>query len=828
MEFDNTSQEIWEEMQAGTPFSGPKKDEGKYMNNFYGDGNGEFVDFLKLENYLNELFFDEDRTFDYKQFTTDLSQHIAGVMSAPESGQNAQIKGNAEVYYIDKKKKRKGIQFQVRLNKRKGTISPLFTHWITVDPQKMGTSGFLKVYYVDTKSYRRPYDETLDDPDDFIIENKYAAIIIQISNLEEYMVVCNKLLDPYHIEHLEKLILGKFLAYLKKVTSANQLNFLYGAIPDFIMGRLAAELSAPEYKNMLVDHLYILKASDDSNWFSDTSGAMLKLLQLICAIDMSFMYEVFVNHKALVKALYFNMHGQSTFDGQVYPNRYLFAQLLATLCSMNGFEGLRRTGHRYYIGKNYQPDSNVNEANDPNNVDIFLQQFKTVRVKAAWYEIHKFAPYGVYLDDIAITNGEYYDPLDVVLLTDMDSKDKKPNLVPAIFVKYFADVQEWEDIMRYVRIGLDILGIILGVLSLGSSTPLFFALAVADIVLTSTDALVVLNDKMFKQTEQGRKFLEIWDEIMFYGGIATAGPLLIRGVFKQGLKLFRLAENITTKKFIQQSLTAIIKEVNEFHPFIQQPFRFLTETNELIKASSTAFKASFINKLLEVDVTFLGRIDNATQQAKNEFAVVYEGQIIASGDARSIVKQLKKLDKLSGTKLTAKLEEFITFSGRGKYHVKGFLKSEMLTTQEILAWERKFKLLGGVNFRLKSASHNRRVLKYMEDERSLAFFDAKAVPPIVWYRDNPTNYILQHEYYHVEEFFKIGKKEYLKGVDGTIEERFHNTIMREKYVYQKILENKHLFSDAELRHARGNYQYYLKLAIKADVEIISEYIVKID
>lgn len=246
----------------------------------------------------------------------------------------------------------------------------------------------------------------------------------------------------------------------------------------------------------------------------------------------------------------------------------------------------------------------------------------------------------------------------------------------------------------------------------------------------------------------------------------------------------------------------------------------------MIKASSTAFKASFINKLLEVDVTFLGRIDNATQQVKNEFEVVYEGQIIASGDARSIVKQLKKLDKLSGTELTAKLEEFITFSGRGKYHVKGALGSEALTAQEILAWERKFKLLGGVNFRLKSASLNKRVLKDMDEIGSLAFFDAEAIPPIVWYRDNPTNYILQHEYWHVEEFFKIGKKEYLKGVDGTIEERFHNTIMREKYVYQKVLENKHLFSKSELIHPDWYYSQEIIKAANKGVETLPEYLIK--
>ncbi len=821
MEFDNTSQEIWEDMRAGTPFAGPKRDEGDYKEDFYGLFREEFVDYDKLENFVVQAMVTQNKRFNYRDYAVEMGQYFNHNINHPLIALKY-LAGNGGFSYLDNNRKKRVASISIQLNRRVDDISPSSSHWITIDGSSATIKATFRLYYAGTESKRKPIPETASETD-FTIESKYLAIAISTTVLEDFFVLYKNLLG--NSDTIKQKSVNLFVSELKKAKASNTIAFLYNHIPASIQDKIGVLLG----EKLMLTHLYALKSADDANWFSDESGPILKILQMMANGNPVFLYNFFIDHPRLVKELYYNMHNESRINGVNYPNRMLFANLMLVLGLLNGYKGMKKTGHVYRIGKGYVPDSNVDETNDKYRAGIFLKQYVAKSRDIKLYErLYRVAINGKVTEDVAVTNGQYYLPMSPLKWIDLNAEDATPSLVPAIFIKYIADTEEWEDIMHYVRIGMDILAVILGVLSLGAASGLVFALAVADIGLSSADALIALNDDLFKQTPEGRAFLEIWDKIMFVGGIVTAGPLLIRGAFKKGVSVMRLAKNETTKKLIQESLSTLIKEVNASHPFIKQSFVFLDTTEELIKASNSAFKASFINKLLEVDVTFLGRIDNATQQAKNEFAVVYEGQIIASGNARAIMKRLKKLENFSGTKLTAKLEEFITFNGRGKYHVKGFLESEELTAQEILAWERKFKLLAGVNFRLKSASHNRAVLKYMEKEKSLAFFEADTKPPIVWYKDTPTNYILQHEYYHVEEFIIIKPKEYLKGVNGTIEERFHNTIMREKYVYQKILENKHLFSDAELRHARGNYQYYLKLAIKADVEIISEYTVKID
>jgi hypothetical protein len=61
---------------------------------------------------------------------------------------------------------------------------------------------------------------------------------------------------------------------------------------------------------------------------------------------------------------------------------------------------------------------------------------------------------------------------------------------------------------------------------------------------------------------------------------------------------------------------------------------------------------------------------------------------------------------------------------------------------------------------------------------------------------------------------------------GNLHEYHHNNIMREKYVYQKVLENKHLFTKAELNHADWYYVKQLRDAMADGVETISDYLVK--
>lgn len=186
----------------------------------------------------------------------------------------------------------------------------------------------------------------------------------------------------------------------------------------------------------------------------------------------------------------------------------------------------------------------------------------------------------------------------------------------------------------------------------------------------------------------------------------------------------------------------------------------------------------------------------------------------------------KKVDEIIGKR--KKEFDDIEKKKRGKYFIKSFLESEALTLEELLEWEKRIKIISKNKCRFKVANKNKRILKYMEENEVLAYFDGNEVPPIIWYKEGATKYVIMHEYYHLEEFMKIGKKEFLRGVFGNEKEWHINNILREKYVYERILENAVEFSQAELKNAARYYiNEILKPAVEAGVEIIPEYIVKI-
>ncbi|HEX8574731.1 MAG TPA: zincin-like metallopeptidase toxin domain-containing protein [Flavobacterium sp.] len=164
---------------------------------------------------------------------------------------------------------------------------------------------------------------------------------------------------------------------------------------------------------------------------------------------------------------------------------------------------------------------------------------------------------------------------------------------------------------------------------------------------------------------------------------------------------------------------------------------------------------------------------------------------------------------------------------KGKYNIKNFLGSEALTLEKLIEWENKIKIISANKCRFKLATANKRILKYIDEMDSLAFFDAGEIPPIIWYREGITEYIISHEYYHLEEFMKIGKKNFLKGINGSLEDILVNELLREKYVYKKILENSNKFSLNELKHAKEYYNQTLIKLVENGFELKPEYIIKL-
>lgn len=542
-------------------------------------------------------------------------------------------------------------------------VSPSFSHWITIDPSKKLINANFRVFYAKTAHKREDIPET-ENPNDFRIDDKYAAVILETNNLEDfyylYTTIENEDSDK---EFIKKKITEKLVYYLKRTSSGKGLDFLYRNIPEIAIEDLYEKLD----KKLLLRHLYILKSFDENSNVLDSSGSLINLLRLFCQKDTSFLLEVCKKHPQMVKELYINMDDSSLFEGNLVPNRSLLVNLIYALCIQHGFKDLKKIQHVYRMGKGYFPDSNVLSGNDAVKDKIFLKQYyrkvtHSTQAPQDSADETGFQPFEslTITTDIPKTNGEYYYPLDLVRFIDMESEDDDPVWVPAILVKYFADTQEWKDIMDCVRVGADLLAIIIGIATLGSGTPLMMALAVGDIGLSVSDLWVALNEDEYLKTPEGREFLATWNKIMLLGGIVTAGPLLLDTAFTSGTKLFSRATlagaKAETKNFLRASLMKIILEKNII--FSKNSLIILDTGTEIFTQSRKIFRILQATELQKAGVVFAKlqqTIDGKVLE--NGFAVFYKGELLVMGEAKKVREALKDVWALKGAKLIAKLDE---------------------------------------------------------------------------------------------------------------------------------------------------------------------------
>ena len=168
----------------------------------------------------------------------------------------------------------------------------------------------------------------------------------------------------------------------------------------------------------------------------------------------------------------------------------------------------------------------------------------------------------------------------------------------------------------------------------------------------------------------------------------------------------------------------------------------------------------------------------------------------------------------------------------GKFNLEDVdeLGSSPATQEELLEWEQKIKILAfKEKGRFRVAIKNTPAYRYMEKNKVAAFFDGHEIPPIIWYKEGSSNYVIAHEYYHLEEYTKIGREAFIKGDLGSLVEYHKNTILREKYVAERLLENaeKLKLTANEMLHIKWYYQKkIIQSAINDGVEMIPEFITK--
>jgi hypothetical protein len=64
-----------------------------------------------------------------------------------------------------------------------------------------------------------------------------------------------------------------------------------------------------------------------------------------------------------------------------------------------------------------------------------------------------------------------------------------------------------------------------------------------------------------------------------------------------------------------------------------------------------------------------------------------------------------------------------------------------------------------------------------------------------------TKFVISHEFKHLEEYMKIGHKEYLKGIDGSLADKQIRTYKRERYVFDELIKKRHLLNKEEIKDA---------------------------
>ncbi|WP_300690028.1 zincin-like metallopeptidase toxin domain-containing protein [Chryseobacterium sp.] len=129
-------------------------------------------------------------------------------------------------------------------------------------------------------------------------------------------------------------------------------------------------------------------------------------------------------------------------------------------------------------------------------------------------------------------------------------------------------------------------------------------------------------------------------------------------------------------------------------------------------------------------------------------------------------------------------------SKRGK-----FLGREYMNNRQMKALEKYIaEALGDVGVVMRKGED-----KFLDASGAQAGFSPKSRE--LFFRRKFTFYEAFHEIQHALEFKLLGKEAYLEGMFGTLTEQLMRTYKREKWVYDKIMEKKHLFNELELEHA---------------------------
>lgn len=643
----------------------------------------------------------------------------------------------------------------------------------------------------------------------------------------------------------------EFTQFLNSSSESNDLYKVYGDIPKSLIPKI--QLTTDK----VVNHLKILSERDDTDflsWTEDTSSLLIKVLGMFRKSQE--VTDYFWKNPKLLNRIYDNLDGFSEPLGIRISNRIIFTSVLNEFAKKSKVDKSRISTNTLKSGNGYFVESNILELNDTLNTikgilsfdwdfdykdSIFLQQKKTYKKDIQRQDI---TDEGKAIGDNKISEtetitenidpGYLYHPLHLVHF--LDEGEEKANLVTALFVKALADEKEWEHVMRNIRIGGDILAIFTGLLTLGSSS----VLAIADIGLAAIDLTLISEDvkNWLSQSPEGKWFVENWDLIYGLVGAGIMSSVMIEGILANGpslLKKIKDLKNIRSNyRIFVQELEKLVTELEAYRT--ANPIENVIE-GVVINASKDSLLKKLIKKFNSSEAGINNVIKDLTKKGisvrksgGNVYEIVYKGEIIKIGNEIDTGSLLRKVYNNSPKKAEILLDNLLKELKLKKIVLADLdsLGSFPATREEILEWEKKIKIkFSKTKCRLKVATKNTVGYRLLEKLGAHAAFDGFVDPPIIWFKEGSSNYVIAHEYYHLEEYSILGRNEFLRrsNVSNKVQWQIYD-LLSEKYVAEKLHENAEILnlSKHEIDDIKNYYnKIVLPTAARNNVEIISEY-----
>lgn len=477
-------------------------------------------------------------------------------------------------------------------------------------------------------------------------------------------------------------------AFSEAESRPEKLDWMYENALDFIIKERGDDV--------LWADMQTLSKYDASKWFVDTGSAIISLLQGFSSTQK--VYDYFNEYPDVTFEIYNNISD--------YDHKLMFCQFLIGLDylfppeMLNGIPVFTQGGgHELIIG-----GSSQNSTKQFTITDRIQVGTKNERVVVNRYAVNQKR------DIYKTIEQKQLSPLEWVIVVDSNVKKNSENAlqslpVPALYAYYLADRKAHEELMKTLRISLDILAIVIAVGSLGTASGISLAIAVIEIGVATTDLVLMDEDvkKFLLQYEEGQWFVENWDIIYAMLGAGMLATSLIRGILQNGPQLLQRLKNL---KNIGAKNQAFVKQLELFIAKIEASNAAKALKPQMLEEVVVVGKTSngsAIKKILKL--AFSSTDDFIEQVSKNLaqkgitlrkteegiFEVLYKGIVVESGNEKRVGAFLKKMYYKGPKKAGRILNDLINIVKRLNFRLKK-MEAKYVGEETGQGWSAPFKV----------------------------------------------------------------------------------------------------------------------------------------